>query len=95
MKEVLPSYSTDLTEIHHLSLKRAFRRSNKCQEYAIKFILRDQTTSAAFQNIIDGFDTAAAIADNSDDSDSENQLQEVEEEMEDDEIHSRLCGTRI
>ena len=96
MKGALPSYSTELTEIHHLPLKRAFRRSNKCQEYAIKFILRDQTTLAAFQNMIDDFDTAAAVADDSDDSDSESQLQEVEEEMEDDdEVHSRLCGTRI
>jgi len=97
MKGALPSYSTELTEIHHLPLKRAFRRSNKRQEHAIKFVLRDQTTLAAFQKMVDDFqvDTAEAVVGDSDDSDSESQLQ-VEEEMEDDrEARSRLCGTRI
>jgi hypothetical protein len=54
-KGALPSYSTDRTEIHHKSLKSAYRRSNKGPD-AIRTILREQARLAAFQNMTDTFD---------------------------------------
>lgn len=49
-------------------------------------------TLAASQKMIDDFDTAAVVAGDLDNFDSESQLLEVDEEKEeDDEAHSRLC----
>lgn len=55
-KGALPSYSTDRTEIWHKPLKNAYRRSNKLPGDAYKFILKEYSTLAAFQRMINNFD---------------------------------------
>lgn len=57
-KGSLPSYSTDRTEIWHKPLKRAYQRSNKKEDDAMRFILRDHATLSAFQNMIYEFNAA-------------------------------------
>ena len=58
-KGALPSYSTDRTEIYHKAYKNAFQRSNKVEGQSLKFILSEQTTLSAFQNMVDNFDSMA------------------------------------
>ena len=55
-KRSLPSYSTEATEIHHKPLHNAYKRSNKRGRDAIRFILKDQSTMAAFQSMVKDFD---------------------------------------
>jgi hypothetical protein len=51
-KGSLPSYSTDRTEIWHKPLKSAYQRSNKKEEDAVRFILKEQAALSAFQGMI-------------------------------------------
>jgi hypothetical protein len=51
-KGSLPSYSTQLTEIHHKPLKQAYRRSNKRPDDIMKFILHDMSIKDAFSHMI-------------------------------------------
>jgi hypothetical protein len=55
-KGALPAYSTDRTEIWHKPLKNAYKRSNKLPSDAYKFILKEYSTLAAFQRMINNFD---------------------------------------
>jgi len=58
-KGSLPSYSTEATEIHHKPLHNAYKRSNKRGRDAIQFILKDQSTMASFQSMVNDFDCEA------------------------------------
>jgi hypothetical protein len=52
-KGSLTAYSTDRTEIWHKPLKRAYERSNKKEDDAYRFILKEQATLEAFQKMVD------------------------------------------
>jgi len=71
-KGSLTSYSTDRTEIWHKPLKRAYQRSNKKEEEANRFILREQASLAAFQSMIYKFEETSRTGDGGkEDSDME------------------------
>jgi hypothetical protein len=52
-KGSLPSYSTQMTEIHHKPIKQAYRRSNKRPDDILKFVLEDMSIQDAFATMID------------------------------------------
>jgi hypothetical protein len=57
----LPSFSTQMTEIHHKPLKQAYRRSNKRPQDSIKYMLDDISQKAAFSKMIDRVRNCALV----------------------------------
>jgi hypothetical protein len=98
-KGTLPSYSTDRTEIFYKPLRNAYQRSNKNEEDAIKFILKDNSILPAFQSMIYRFEAEDAAAKTGDTAANSKRGRENGDEDEDgdpgDDDRNKRCGEEV
>ena len=80
-KGALLAMSTDLTEIWHIPLKRAWEMSNKGRD-AMRYVLQNQTEKAAFQSMVDQVDAMDEDPDSNDPTEATEDNEEATEDNE-------------